>query len=204
MAWATILLADRNCKRLNSRMRCCTCLASALPVSQSGEWLELSLDKTAIAAEFADYGQVLINVRRAADLAGATPMDRPEWASVAPVDQVLLHWPINPAELIRDWRGLMAAWSTFRKMCSVSRYSQAVRLMTLIRLSALSSTLVVSGLLSLGVMLSVVDNDTFESEFSPKICVGTKPGQKGLEIPGPHDVKLGRARVRSNAGGDAI
>lgn|GEM_PF-3902887 len=98
----------------------------------------------------------------------------------------------------------MAAWSTFRKMCSVSRYSQAVRLMTLIRLSALSSTLVVSGLLSLGVMLSVVDNDTFESEFSPKICVGTKPGQKGLEIPGPHDVKLGRARVRSNAGGDAI
>jgi hypothetical protein len=49
----------------------------------SGDWLELSLNNPAIAAEFSDMGEMLVNTRIAADLAGATPMDRPEWSSVA-------------------------------------------------------------------------------------------------------------------------
>ncbi len=55
-----------------------------------GEWLELSLANPAIAASgrFADMGELLINVRMAADIAGATPMDRPEWVTVAPDGRV--------------------------------------------------------------------------------------------------------------------
>lgn len=49
----------------------------------TGEWLALTLDNPAIAAAFADIGEMLINARLAADLAGATPMDRPEWITVA-------------------------------------------------------------------------------------------------------------------------
>jgi secreted PhoX family phosphatase len=58
----------------------------------TGDWLELSLDNSDIAAsgEFADIGELLINVRLAADIAGATPMDRPEWATVGPDGQVYM------------------------------------------------------------------------------------------------------------------
>lgn len=50
----------------------------------TGEWLELSLANPAVAAEFNDQAAVVINARKAADLAGATPMDRAEWTTVAP------------------------------------------------------------------------------------------------------------------------
>jgi hypothetical protein len=50
----------------------------------TGEWLELSMENAAIAAEFNDQGEVVTYARKAADLAGATPMDRPEWTTVAP------------------------------------------------------------------------------------------------------------------------
>jgi secreted PhoX family phosphatase len=50
----------------------------------TGDWLELSLNNPAIAAEFSSMDQVLVYTRRAADLAGATKMDRPEWTTVAP------------------------------------------------------------------------------------------------------------------------
>ncbi len=56
----------------------------------SGEWLELSLDNAAVAGyagyQFADLGDVLINARLAADAAGATRMDRPEWCGVNPAN----------------------------------------------------------------------------------------------------------------------
>lgn len=54
----------------------------------SGEWLELSLSNPAVAGyagyAFADEGDVLIHARVAADAAGATKMDRPEWGNLDP------------------------------------------------------------------------------------------------------------------------
>ena len=50
----------------------------------SGDWLPLTLDNPDLAARFADLGELLVNTRIAADIAGATPMDRPEWTTVAP------------------------------------------------------------------------------------------------------------------------
>ena len=50
----------------------------------TGEWLELTIDNPVLAARFADQAEVLTFARIAADLLGATPMDRPEWTSVAP------------------------------------------------------------------------------------------------------------------------
>src|SRR5690606_6893264 len=68
----------------------------------SGEWLALSLDDAAFAAKvsaaegqevgrsgilfdgFENQADVLVNTRLAADIAGATPMDRPEWGAIDP------------------------------------------------------------------------------------------------------------------------
>ena len=55
----------------------------------TGSWLELAFGRTASrprtpAYAFADQADVLINTRLAADAAGATKMDRPEWGAVNP------------------------------------------------------------------------------------------------------------------------
>lgn len=56
----------------------------------TGQWLELSITNPAIAGyatyAFADQGDVVVNARLAADAAGATKMDRPEWCSVNPAN----------------------------------------------------------------------------------------------------------------------
>ena len=46
----------------------------------TGEWLELSTNNPALAGWSMD--QILVNSRGAADVVGATPMDRPEWTGI--------------------------------------------------------------------------------------------------------------------------
>jgi secreted PhoX family phosphatase len=54
----------------------------------TGEWVELSLNNPAVrnfsGYAFEDEADVLVHARIAADAAGATRMDRPEWCSVNP------------------------------------------------------------------------------------------------------------------------
>lgn len=55
----------------------------------TGQWIELSFGVGAVSAAnpdypFADQADVLIHARLAADAAGATKMDRPEWGAVNP------------------------------------------------------------------------------------------------------------------------
>jgi secreted PhoX family phosphatase len=55
----------------------------------TGEWLELTFGTNGItpanpAYAFADQADVVVNLRLAADAAGATKMDRPEWGAVDP------------------------------------------------------------------------------------------------------------------------
>jgi secreted PhoX family phosphatase len=63
----------------------------------TGEWLPLTLDNPALAAEFGDLGALLVNTRRAGDIVGATPLDRPEWTTVAPNGDVYLALTNNSA-----------------------------------------------------------------------------------------------------------
>lgn len=48
----------------------------------TGEWLELTINNPILAARFSSQAEVLIYARIAADLLGATPMDRPEWTTI--------------------------------------------------------------------------------------------------------------------------
>ena len=55
-----------------------------------GEWLPLTLDSATtdggtLADSFADVAEIILNTCGAADLVGATPMDRPEWIAVDPL-----------------------------------------------------------------------------------------------------------------------
>lgn len=50
----------------------------------TGEWLPLTIDNPALATHFKDQAEILTYARLAADKVGATPMDRPEWTTVAP------------------------------------------------------------------------------------------------------------------------
>lgn len=49
----------------------------------TGDWLELSINNPALAGQFSSQAELLVNTRLAADILGATPMDRPEWTTIA-------------------------------------------------------------------------------------------------------------------------
>ncbi|BAN48230.1 PhoX family phosphatase [Metapseudomonas resinovorans] len=76
----------------------------------SGDWLPLDLNdrnflKACLAAgvAFADQGEVLINTRLAADVVGATRMDRPEWGAVNPDNgEVYFTLTNNTARTVAD------------------------------------------------------------------------------------------------------
>ena len=56
-----------------------------------GAWLPLTMaaatkDQDVLADHFANLAEIILNTAGAADLVGATPMDRPEWAAVDPVN----------------------------------------------------------------------------------------------------------------------
>ncbi|MEM8620283.1 MAG: PhoX family phosphatase [Actinomycetota bacterium] len=53
---------------------------------QTGEWLELSPRHPQLADKPIDW--ILVNARVAADIVGATPMDRPEWVTVGPDEEL--------------------------------------------------------------------------------------------------------------------
>jgi len=50
----------------------------------TGEWRELTISNPDLAARFADQAELLTFARIAANIVGATPMDRPEWTTVGP------------------------------------------------------------------------------------------------------------------------
>ena len=77
-----------------------------------GEWLELTQGKNGLTADkgFSTQADVLIKTRQAADTAGATKMDRPEWTAVNPVDHsVYCTLTNNTARGGKDQPGVDAA-----------------------------------------------------------------------------------------------
>ena len=74
----------------------------------SGEWLALDISNPVLAANFADQAEVLTYARKAADLLGATPMDRPEWTSVGPKGDVYCTLTNNSRRTTADAANPMA------------------------------------------------------------------------------------------------
>lgn len=68
----------------------------------TGQWLPLTLDNPDLASRFSDMGELLVNTRIAADIAGATPMDRPEWTTVAPNGDVYCTLTNNSKRTVPD------------------------------------------------------------------------------------------------------
>ncbi|MGK0499429.1 MAG: secreted PhoX family phosphatase [Oceanicoccus sp.] len=54
----------------------------------TGEWLELTIENELLAQRFDSQAELLIYVRIASDLLGATPMDRPEWTTIGTSGEV--------------------------------------------------------------------------------------------------------------------
>ncbi|VAW89260.1 Putative phosphatase [hydrothermal vent metagenome] len=74
----------------------------------SGEWLPLTIDNPALAARFASQAALLIDTRMAADIVAATPMDRPEWITVAPNGEVYCTLTNNSRRTTADAANPMA------------------------------------------------------------------------------------------------
>ena len=59
----------------------------------TGEWLELSIENPVLAERFGSQAELLVYTRVAADLLGATPMDRPEWTTIGKDGEV--YWTLT-------------------------------------------------------------------------------------------------------------
>lgn len=69
---------------------------------QTGEWLELTIDNPVLAARFSSQAEILTYARIAGDLLGATPMDRPEWATVGNKEVVYIAMTNNSRREVAD------------------------------------------------------------------------------------------------------
>lgn len=81
---------DRNKPELNRNLlEQGTLYVAKLNDDGAGEWLPLVWGEGELTEEkgFADQAQVLLNTRLAADRLGATPLDRPEWVAVNPLNR---------------------------------------------------------------------------------------------------------------------
>ncbi len=54
----------------------------------TGEWMPLTIENPLLARRFNSQAEVLVYARVAADLLGATPMDRPEWTTIGTKGEV--------------------------------------------------------------------------------------------------------------------
>jgi len=67
-----------------------TLYAAKFNADGTGSWVKLDLTNPAVSGNaayaFADLADVVVNARLAADAAGATKMDRPEWTAVNPIN----------------------------------------------------------------------------------------------------------------------
>lgn len=68
----------------------------------TGDWLELTMSNPALSARFADKAEMLIYTRLAADILGATPMDRPEWTTIGTDGSVFWTLTNNSQRTVAD------------------------------------------------------------------------------------------------------
>lgn len=59
-----------------------TLYAAKYNADGTGEWLALDISNPVLADKFSGQAELLVKTRMAADIVGATPMDRPEWTTV--------------------------------------------------------------------------------------------------------------------------
>lgn len=71
-----------------------TLYAARFNADGTGDWLELSMNNPKLAKRFSSEAELLINTRIAADIVGATPMDRPEWTTIA-ADGESVFWTLT-------------------------------------------------------------------------------------------------------------
>ena len=60
----------------------------------TGEWLPLAMTNPLLSDRFENLADLLLNTRVAADIVGATPMDRPEWTAIGP-DGDTVFWTLT-------------------------------------------------------------------------------------------------------------